>query len=851
MTPHLPPPPQAMAKKNGAASAANKPIPKKQPQKEPPKTTQEPQTPPVNPPVTTQFARTPPSSPTASSGSSAKRKNTPETTTPTRQHKDKKSATTTPLVDPMEAPITHSSSVAPHRDYSTKNNTTHDRRKILTPKWKNLKKGWKIPWFKKQKRSKNGMPLTKKNNITDLIERLTPYNNKITPYNGPGYRPNPQQGAQPPQRKQQPNTKMKQLKRKTIPKFIKKSNNTIILKLRSMQATPDDAPRHAPPPAAAPETDKNATQTDDTDHGQEPEAGFLAATDNRFKLTAMITPCNEYIHDPKSDQPVSASPMSGMFQHQFMAQLQTNLLEITEGEVDLDGNTSYIEMEGDWKASPPWKATIILDEIHRHRVPLIADYYNSPQQALGPAYPERILMEYKNNKSVIKNGKQNWTGKAQIPFFFYIFEAQPQANEPTIEYSMQLRPDARITFSQIIKEIEDRQPPNVPKISRDKRWNIQREPRATYSLAIDRSIKTHGNNFTITIKKSDILTFTPAVDAATINTIIPIYAWIQIKYPSLDPQCYPIKIACFNKEGPRYCFSGARISHDPKAADSEEAYFLPKEECLYCNKQVKGGTPCLDFSCMELPPVTPQEDPHGYHTWRHNHDCLHAKNSASWMADYIKPVKQPPEPKKTAGLQETYVPEDTPTDWKTKAAAKMKQQQHKAKRPAPAPPENGGQQANKKPKWTPKHKAKSPLPPSSLALQSSTNSSHHSPSVHLLEAIELLELYFFNPSSTLGMRASSANAPSERENNTIERSSCSAPITHLLNQFLSRARRTLLPNPTVRTPRIPRNLVIRMNIRNIRNRIYQQQQNHQPIGIKPSSLKPYAYVVITTKYNHE
>jgi hypothetical protein len=43
----------------------------------------------------------------------------------------------------------------------------------------------------------------------------------------------------------------------------------------------------------------------------------------------------------------------------------------------------------------------------------------------------------------------------------------------------------------------------------------------------------------------------------------------------------------------------------------------------------------------------------------------------------------------------------------------------------------------------------------------------------------VLELHFFNPSSTLGMRA-----PLERETSTIERSSRSAPITHLLNQFI-------------------------------------------------------------------
>jgi len=52
MTPHLPPPPQAMAKKNSTASAAHKPIQKKRLPKEAPKIEQDTQTPSVKPSVT-------------------------------------------------------------------------------------------------------------------------------------------------------------------------------------------------------------------------------------------------------------------------------------------------------------------------------------------------------------------------------------------------------------------------------------------------------------------------------------------------------------------------------------------------------------------------------------------------------------------------------------------------------------------------------------------------------------------------------------------------------------------------------------------------------------------------------
>jgi len=75
--------------------------------------------------------------------------------TPSREHRDKKNAPSTPLDNAMEAPITHSSSAVLHREYSKKNNTTHDRR-MITPKLKNLNKDWEKPWLKKQNRSKNG-----------------------------------------------------------------------------------------------------------------------------------------------------------------------------------------------------------------------------------------------------------------------------------------------------------------------------------------------------------------------------------------------------------------------------------------------------------------------------------------------------------------------------------------------------------------------------------------------------------------------------------------------------------------------------------------------------------------------
>ena len=42
----------------------------------------------------------------------------------------------------------------------------------------------------------------------------------------------------------------------------------------------DAFPPHEPPPAAAPGNDKSAADTDEADPGQEPEACFLAATDN-------------------------------------------------------------------------------------------------------------------------------------------------------------------------------------------------------------------------------------------------------------------------------------------------------------------------------------------------------------------------------------------------------------------------------------------------------------------------------------------------------------------------------------------------------------------------------------------